>query len=85
MLRLAAELESVLAALDSEPGVVDDGQREVLRQALADALIYRQPGGFCPRCRSEPGGLCFEHAEDAARTNAYLQLAAELGIEVNDR
>ncbi len=84
MLRLAAELESVLGALDSEPGAagLDAGQRAVLAQALADAITYRDPGGLCPRCEASAAGLCDDHAEDLDKTDSYLQLARELGIEV---
>jgi hypothetical protein len=84
MLRLAAELGSVLAALDSRPAPadLDDGQREVLASALADAITYRDPGGFCPRCEASLSGLCDDHAADLGLTGAYLALARELGVEV---
>jgi hypothetical protein len=67
---------------DRRGGVLEDGQREVFGQALADALIYRDPAGLCPGCEGHPAGLCDDHAADLLLTDAYLQLAAELGIEV---
>lgn len=84
MLRLAEELGSVLAALDAEPasGGLDDRQRQMLGSALADAVAFRDPAGFCPRCAASPAGLCDDHATDRDLTGAYLALARELGIEV---
>ena len=55
---------------------------EVLGQALADALAWRTPEGWCPQCDASPAGLCDDHAADLDQTDAYLQLAAELGIEI---
>jgi hypothetical protein len=83
----AAELRKllgqVLGYVDARTGVPDDGQREVLGQALADAITYRDPAGFCPGCEANPAGLCDDHAADLDLTDVYLQLAAELGIEVD--
>ena len=62
---------------------LDDGQREVLTQALADAITYRDPTGLCTGCEDSPAGICDAHAADLDLTDAYLHLAAELGIEVD--
>lgn len=51
-------------------------------QALADAATYRDPSGACPDCEAHPAGLCEDHAADFDKTDAYLQLAKALGIEV---
>jgi hypothetical protein len=64
------------------PGGLDNGQREVLGQALADAISYRTPEGFCRDCEDHPATLCGDHAADLDLTDAYLALARELGIEV---
>lgn len=64
--------------------VLDEAQREVLGQALADALEYRMPDGFCSDCEASPVDLCDAHAADLDRTDAYLVLARDLGIEVPD-
>jgi hypothetical protein len=84
--RQAAELRKLLGqVLDwagTRPATTSDAQREVLAQALADAITYRDPAGFCPGCEQDPYGLCDDHAGDLDLTDSYLQLAAELGIEV---
>jgi len=65
----------------ASPGGMDTGQREVLGQALADAIKYRTPG-ICEECDVRPEGLCDDHAADLDLTDAYLALGRELGIEV---
>jgi hypothetical protein len=54
------------------------GQREILRQALADAVFYRDPPVWCPVCEVE-GALCEECAAGLARARAYLALGRTLG------
>jgi hypothetical protein len=56
-------------------------QREVLRQALADAVYYRDPPVQCPACEVLDG-LCAECAAGLARARSYLALGRELGVEV---
>jgi hypothetical protein len=58
-------------------------QLEILGQALADAITYRDPSGACADCDAHPAGLCKDHAADLDRTDAYLELAGQLGIEVD--
>ena len=55
-------------------------QREVLRQALADAVYYRDPPVSCPACPT-PDQLCEECANGLARARAYLALGRALGLE----
>jgi hypothetical protein len=55
-------------------------QREVLRQALADAEYYRDPPVSCPACLP-PDRLCEECADGLARARAYLALSRALGLE----
>jgi hypothetical protein len=62
---------------------LDDGQREVLAQALADAIAYRHPSGFCPGCEVHPAGLCDDHAAHLDLADAYLALGREFGIEAD--
>jgi hypothetical protein len=57
-------------------------QREVLRQALADAVFYRDPPVHCPSCESLDE-LCAECAAGLARARAYLDLGHELGLEAS--
>lgn len=57
-------------------------QREVLRQALADAVYYREPSRvWCPACLM-PDRLCEERAYGLARARAYLALSRTLGLEM---
>jgi hypothetical protein len=57
-------------------------QREVLRQALADAVYYCDPPLRCRSCDAL-GGLCGECAAGLARARAYLALGRQLGLEVS--
>jgi hypothetical protein len=55
-------------------------QREVLRQALQDAVYYRDPPVQCRACQVLDG-LCDGCAAGLARARAYLALGRELGLE----
>ena len=77
--RLRVALQSLADV--ASPGGMDTGQREVLGQALADAIAHRTPG-ICEECDVRPDGLCDDHAADLDLTDAYLALGRELGIEV---
>jgi hypothetical protein len=55
-------------------------QREVLRQALEDAVYYRDPPAVCLACEAQDG-LCPGCAAGLARARAYLALGRELGLE----
>jgi hypothetical protein len=61
--------------------LVTTEQRELLRQALADAVFYRDPPLDCDGCDAADG-LCAECASGLARATAYLGLGEELGMEV---
>ncbi len=65
----------------SPAATVPPGQREILSQALADAVYYRDPPARCRACDSLDG-LCDDCAAGLARARAYLALGRELGIEV---
>ena len=54
-------------------------QREVLRQALADAVSYRDPPLHCPDCET-PDRLCSQCATGLSQARAYLALSRELEI-----
>lgn len=62
--------------------VLTAGRREVLARALADALKYRTADVACPDCDAHPALLCDAHAADLDRTDEYVALARELGIEM---
>lgn len=55
-------------------------QREVLRQALEDAVYYRDPPVECRACDALDG-LCDSCAAGLVRALAYLGLGRELGLE----
>ena len=79
--RLRTALSDLVSV--ASPGGMDNGQREVVAQALADAIGHRTPEGFCEECEARPEGLCNDHAADLDLTDAYLALGRELGIEVD--
>jgi hypothetical protein len=56
-------------------------QREVLRNALADAVYYRDPPVECPACEAQ-GVLCEACVAGLARARAYLAVGRELGMEL---
>jgi hypothetical protein len=55
-------------------------QREILRQALADAIYYRDPPLHCTACPTLDR-LCGQCASGHQRARAYLALSYELGLE----
>jgi Zn finger protein HypA/HybF involved in hydrogenase expression len=62
------------------------GQRDLLAQALADAVYYRDPPVYCPACEAQENlnaedVLCPECAATLARASAYLDLHRALGLE----
>jgi hypothetical protein len=65
--------------MSQAPPVLLD-QRELLAQALADAVSYRDPPLYCPACDAH-GTLCQECAFGLARASAYLALSRTLGVQ----
>ena len=55
-------------------------QQEVLRQAVKDAVYYRDPPLKCPACETL-ADLCGMCADDLAIGLRYLRTARELGLE----
>jgi hypothetical protein len=64
--------------------LISTEQRDLLKQALADAVYYRDPPVNCASCPDPanpyetPGDLCEECAARFFRANAYLDLGREL-------
>jgi hypothetical protein len=54
-------------------------QREILRQAIDDAIYYRDPPQKCAPCESS-SALCAGCAETLAIGLKYLRIARELGL-----
>jgi hypothetical protein len=65
---------------DRLSSLIPVAQREVLRQALDDAVQYRDPPLHCPACEAR-NDLCDQCAALFARARAYLDLGRELGVE----
>jgi hypothetical protein len=53
-------------------------QREVLAQALPDAVNYRDPPVYCSVCEQDT--LCDECTAALARASSYLTLGRALGV-----
>ena len=80
--RLASMLGAVLDVAGQAPALTPQ-QLVVLGQALTDAIEYRTPGADCADCDASAAGLCEDHAADLDKTDGYLALAHDLGIEVD--
>jgi hypothetical protein len=59
------------------------GQRDLLAQALNDAICYRDPPLYCAACDTQPApdALCQPCAATFTRATAYLDLRRALGLE----
>jgi uncharacterized membrane protein len=86
-----AELRAALAPAHSQDPAVSPpaagmnaatlppAQREALRQALADAIRYRDPPLRCRQC-DKLASLCNPCSAGLAQASAYLSLSRELGF-----
>jgi hypothetical protein len=63
--------------------ILQPGQRDLLAQALADAVFYRDPPVHCQACDAQPvpDALCQQCAATLARATAYVGLGRALGLE----
>lgn len=69
-----------VTALPLPPSVVITGEHLLmLPELFRDAIEHRAPN-VCEDCIAE--GLCTPCSQDLDRTDAYLRLAAELGIDL---
>jgi hypothetical protein len=74
----------VFAIPDLRALLISAEQRDLLQQALADAVCYRDPPVNCETCPEPsnpyetPGDLCNGCAAGFARASAYLNLGREL-------
>jgi hypothetical protein len=78
MARELAELRQVVT------GLVDlvDEHREILGQALADAVTLREPASECDDCRLAAGLWCHRHEADMEAVGAYGELGRAFGLDV---
>jgi hypothetical protein len=60
------------------------GQRELLAQALADAVFYRDPPVDCQACAelNDETRLCEQCAVTFALAGSYLDLGRDLGMPI---
>jgi hypothetical protein len=67
--------------LVADPGglTIPAAQRELLREALSDAVCYRDPPVQCDACEAL-NGLCDACAVGLARARAYMALSHDLGM-----
>ena len=68
------------AALTLKPG-----QRDLLAQALADAVFYRDPPVDCQACAelNDETKLCEQCAATFALARSYLNLGRDLGTTIS--
>jgi O-succinylbenzoate synthase len=72
--------QTTLAAQPTAPSStagLPPAQHELLRQALADAIMYRDPPLCCPDCDTL-GQLCGQCAAGLSKARAYLALSRDL-------
>jgi hypothetical protein len=62
--------------------IVPAEQRGLLRDALADAVFYRDPPLHCDACESLDA-LCDACTAALTRARAYLDLGRRLGLEIS--
>lgn len=73
--------EPVIARIVPPGRALSPAALGIIAAALADAITYRHPAGYCRDCEAPPASRCEAHAEDAARSDVYRALAAALSIE----
>jgi hypothetical protein len=61
-------------------GPAEGERRNLLAQVIADAIAYRTPS-YCDDCSATD--VCSDCAAGLDRTDDYLRLAAELGIDLD--
>ena len=61
------------------------GQRDLLAQALADAVLYRDPPVDCQACAelNDETKLCDHCAATFALAGSYLDLGRDLGMPIS--
>ena len=60
-------------------------QRDLLAQALADAVFYRDPPADCQACKElgDETKLCDQCAVTFALASSYLNLGRDLGMAIS--
>jgi len=82
--QLRTLLLQMLGVTAAKLAEVDEGERGILRQALADAIGVRATAAAqpCPACVTHPALLCPRHAAELDWVSAYRTLAGDLDLEL---
>jgi uncharacterized membrane protein len=73
---LKSERAKVMAAAGID---LSSKQRETLRQAMTDAVYFRDPPVQCANCPAD--GLCTPCSQTLARARSYRELSKAIGLE----
>lgn len=82
--QLQTLLRQMLGVTAAKLAEADEGERGILRQALADAIGVRAAAAAqpCPDCVTHPALLCPRHAAELDWVSAYRTLADDLDLEL---
>lgn len=82
--QLRTLLLQMLGVTAAKLAQVDEGERGILRQALADAIGVRAAAAAqpCPDCVTHPALLCPRHAAELDWVSAYRTLAGDLDLDL---
>jgi hypothetical protein len=82
--QLRTLLLQMLGATAAQLAEVDEGERGILRQAVADAISVRAAAAAepCPGCLTHPALLCPRHQAELDWVSAYRTLAGDLDLDL---
>ena len=82
--QLRTLLVQMLGVTAAQLAEADEGERGILRQAVADAIGVRAAAAAepCPGCLTHPALLCPRHPAELDWVSAYRTLAADLGLDL---
>ena len=82
--RLAASLRELLGSTSVELAVLEEAERDAMRQALIDAVGVRAAAAAqpCADCVVHAALLCPRHAAELDWVSSYRMLAEDLGLEL---
>jgi hypothetical protein len=82
--QLRSLLVQMLGVTAAQLAEADEGERGILRQALADAIGVRAAAAAqpCPGCLTHPALLCPRHAAELDWVSAYRTLAGDLDLDL---
>ncbi len=82
--QLRSLLVQMLGVTAVQLAEADEGERGILRHAVADAIAGRAAAAAepCPGCLTHPALLCPRHAAELDWVSAYRTLAGDLGLDL---